>query len=286
MAARVLDGAAIAQQIRAELAPRVADFQRRAGRQPHLGIVLVGDKADSHIYVTSKLKTAASEGLNATLSQLPADTSLDQILALVHKMNGDATTDGILVQSPLPQRLGVSAMQQVFDTIDPSKDVDGFTPVNVGRLSQNRAALVACTPAGIMELLKRSGIAVAGKHAVVIGRSDIVGKPIAMLLLHANATVTICHSRTADLANVASMADILVAAIGRAGFVRRNFVKTGATVIDVGINQVTDEATAKELLSAKRLEGFAKRGSAVVGDVHPEVAEVAGAITPVPGGVG
>ncbi len=286
VAARVLDGAAIAAQIRAELAPRVAEFRRRSGRQPGLSIVLVGDKADSQIYVSTKLKSAADEGMNASLSRLPADASLDQILALVHKLNGDPTTDGILVQSPLPEQLGATAMQQVFDAIDPSKDVDGFTPVNVGRLSQNRADLVPCTPAGIVELLKRTGIAISGKHAVVIGRSDIVGKPISMLLLHRNATVTICHSRTADLPAVAATGDILVAAIGRPGFVRKPFVKAGATVIDVGINRVTDEATAKDLLGAKRFEGFLKRGSAVVGDVHPEVSEVAGAITPVPGGVG
>jgi len=286
VAARVLDGAAIATEIRAELAPRVAEFERRAGRQPGLSIVLVGDKADSQIYVSSKLKSAADEGINASLSHLAADASLDQILALVDKLNRDPTTDGILVQSPLPDRLGPAAMQQVFDLIDPSKDVDGFTPVNVGRLSQNRADLVPCTPAGIVELLKRTGIAIAGKHAVVIGRSDIVGKPVSMLLLHRNATVTICHSRTADLPAVAATGDILVAAVGRPGFVRKPFLKPGATVIDVGINRVTDEAAAKELLGAKRFESFLKRGSAVVGDVHPEVSEVAGAITPVPGGVG
>jgi len=286
VAARVLDGAAIATEIRAELAPRVAEFERRAGRQPGLSIVLVGDKADSQIYVSSKLKSAADEGINASLSHLAADASLDQILALVDKLNRDPTTDGILVQSPLPDRLGPAAMQQVFDLIDPSKDVDGFTPVNVGRLSQNRADLVPCTPAGIVELLKRTGIAIAGKHAVVIGRSDIVGKPVSMLLLHRNATVTICHSRTADLPAVAATGDILVAAVGRPGFVRKPFVRPGATVIDVGINRVTDEAAAKELLGAKRFESFLKRGSAVVGDVHPEVSEVAGAITPVPGGVG
>jgi methylenetetrahydrofolate dehydrogenase (NADP+)/methenyltetrahydrofolate cyclohydrolase len=284
--ARVLDGAAVALQIRAELAPRIAEFQRRAGRQPGLGIVLVGDKADSQIYVTTKLNTAADEGLNATLSRLPADTPLDQILALVDKLNRDPAIDGILVQSPLPEALGPVAMQRVFDAIDPSKDVDGFTPVNVGRLSQNRAELVPCTPAGIMELLKRSGIDVAGKHAVVIGRSDIVGKPVAMLLLHSHATVTIAHSRTSDLPKLASTADILVAAIGRPGFVRRTFVKQGATVIDVGINRITDVSLAKDLLGAKRFDGFLKRGSAIVGDVHPEVSEIAGAITPVPGGVG
>ena len=288
MTARILDGTAVALAIRTELAPRVAEFARRAGRQPGLSIVLVGDKADSQIYVTGKLKSAADEGLKATLSHLPADASLDQILTLVRTLNGDPTTDGILVQSPLPEALGSMAMHKVFDTIDPSKDVDGFTPVNVGRLSQNRADLVPCTPAGIMELLRRSAIDVAGKHAVVIGRSDIVGKPVAMLLLHGHATVTICHSRTRDLPGVAATADILIAAIGRPGFVRKAFVKPGATVIDVGINRITDAAIAKDMLGedSRRFSGFVKRGSAVVGDVHPEVFDVAGAITPVPGGVG
>ncbi len=288
MTARILDGTAVALAIRTELAPRVAEFARRAGRQPGLSIVLVGDKADSQIYVTGKLKSAADEGLKATLSHLPADASLDQILTLVRTLNGDPTTDGILVQSPLPEALGSMAMHKVFDTIDPSKDVDGFTPVNVGRLSQNRADLVPCTPAGIMELLRRSAIDVAGKHAVVIGRSDIVGKPVAMLLLHGHATVTICHSRTRDLPGVAATADILIAAIGRPGFVRKAFVKPGTTVIDVGINRITDAAIANDTLGedSRRFSGFVKRGSAVVGDVHPEVFDVAGAITPVPGGVG
>jgi methylenetetrahydrofolate dehydrogenase (NADP+)/methenyltetrahydrofolate cyclohydrolase len=288
MAARILDGSAVAAQMRSELAPRVAEFQRRAGRQPSLSIVLVGDKADSQIYVTSKLKTAADEGMRATLSHLPASSSLAEILSLVRRMNADTSVDGILVQSPLPEALGPAAIQEVFDTIDPAKDVDGLTPVNVGRLMQNRAALVSCTPAGIIELLKRSAIEMAGRHAVVIGRSDIVGKPVAMLLLHQHATVTICHSKTPDLPAVASRADILVAAIGRPGFVRAPFVKRGATVVDVGINRVTDPQIAKQLLGegSKRFDNFLKRGSTVVGDVHREVADVAGALTPVPGGVG
>jgi methylenetetrahydrofolate dehydrogenase (NADP+)/methenyltetrahydrofolate cyclohydrolase len=275
-------------EIRAGLAGRVAEFERRHGRQPGLSIVMVGDKADSQIYVNSKLKSAADEGLNANLSHLPADTSLDQILSLVHRLNADPTTDAVLVQSPLPERLGPAAMQQVFDAIDPAKDVDAVTPANVGRLVQNRAGLVPCTPAGIIEMLERSAIPIAGTHAVVIGRSEIVGKPVSLLLLHRHATVTICHSRTPDLPRVASMADILVAAIGRPGFVRRSFVKPGAAVIDVGINRITDVALATDLLGegSKRWAGFQKRGSAVVGDVHPEVADVASAISPVPGGVG
>jgi methylenetetrahydrofolate dehydrogenase (NADP+) / methenyltetrahydrofolate cyclohydrolase len=288
MSAHILDGTAVAAQIRGELSSRAAAFTRRAGRQPGLGIVLVGDKPDSQIYVKSKLKSAGDEGMKATLSHLPAAASLDEILSLVHGLNADATTDGILVQAPLPDSLGTAAMQAVFDAIDPSKDVDGVTPANVGRLVQNRANLIACTPAGIMELLQRSNVEIAGKHAVVIGRSDIVGKPVSMLLLHRHATVTICHSRTRGLAAVASGGDILVAAIGRPGFVRRAFVKPGATVIDVGINLVTDANIAREIFREghPRRGLFERKGSVLVGDVHPEVADVAGALTPVPGGVG
>ena len=288
MPARILDGAAVAAQIRSELSSRATSFTRSAGRQPGLGIVLVGDKADSQIYVNSKLKSAGDEGIAARLSHLPASASLDQILSLVNRLNADPAIDGILVQAPLPDSLGPAAMQSVFDAIDPSKDVDGVTPDNVGRLVQNRADLIACTPAGIMELLRRSGIDVAGKHAVVIGRSDIVGKPISVLLLHRHATVTVCHSRTQDLPKIAATGDILVAALGRPGFVRRPFVRPGATVIDVGINLVTDAAVARDLFHEghPRRGLFERKGSVLVGDVHPEVAEVAGALTPVPGGVG
>jgi methylenetetrahydrofolate dehydrogenase (NADP+)/methenyltetrahydrofolate cyclohydrolase len=288
MSARILDGAGVALQIRSELSARAAEFTRRAGRKPGLGIVLVGDKPDSQLYVNSKLKSAGDEGMSASLSHLPASASLDEILSLVDRLNVDPATDGILVQAPLPESLGTTAMQKVFDAIDPGKDVDGVTPVNVGRLVQNRAELVACTPAGIMELLKRTGIDVAGKHAVVIGRSDIVGKPISLLLLHRHATVTVCHSRTQNLAEIASTGDILVAALGRPAFVRRSFVKPGATVIDVGINLVTDPAVAHGIFGEghPRRGLFDRKGSVLVGDVHPEVAEVAGALTPVPGGVG
>ena len=267
---------------------RAAAFARSAGRQPGLAIVLVGDKPDSQIYVNSKLKSAGDEGITATLSHLPAASSLAEILSLIHRLNADAATDGILVQAPLPDSLGTAAMHSVFDAIDPSKDVDGVTPANVGRLVQNRADLVACTPAGIVELLRRSGIETAGKHAVVIGRSDIVGKPVSMLLLHRHATVTVCHSRTQDLPKIAATADILVAAIGRPGFVRRSFVRPGATVIDVGINLVTDPNVAREIFHEghPRRGLFERKGSVLVGDVHPEVAEVAGALTPVPGGIG
>jgi methylenetetrahydrofolate dehydrogenase (NADP+) / methenyltetrahydrofolate cyclohydrolase len=286
--ASLIDGTAIAGQLRAEVAARVEAFARRAGRKPGLAVVLVGDRADSQIYVRSKLKMAEEAGVTAELASLPASSSLDQVLAVVRRLNADPGVDAVLVQSPLPEALGPSAMQQVFDLIDPAKDIDGVTPVNVGLLVQNRATLVACTPAGIIELLERSHVAIEGAHAVVIGRSEIVGKPVSLLLLHHHATVTTCHSRTRDLEKIAATADILVAALGRPGFVRRGFVKPGATVIDVGTNRVTDLATAKGLFAADdpRLESFQRRGSVLVGDVHPEVAEVAGALTPVPGGVG
>jgi len=288
MTARLIDGTAIALQIRGELSARAAAFHQRTGRRAGLGIVLVGDKADSQIYVNSKLKSAGDEGMHASLSHLPATTSLEEILAVVDRLNTDPAVDGILVQAPLPDALGPAALQRVFDTIDPEKDVDGVTPSSVGRLVQNRADLVSCTPIGIMELLRRSGIEVAGKHAVVVGRSDIVGKPVSLLLLHANATVTICHSRTRDLSSIAATADILIAALGRAGFIRRSFVKPGATVVDVGINLVTDRQIACELFGEghPRRGLFERKGSVLAGDVHPEVADVASALTPVPGGVG
>jgi methylenetetrahydrofolate dehydrogenase (NADP+)/methenyltetrahydrofolate cyclohydrolase len=288
MAARVLDGTAVAQQIRAEVGPMVAAFTERAGRPPGLGIVLVGDDPASEIYVRSKLKSAADAGLRADLQRLSAAARLEDLLAVVGQLNHSEPHDGILVQSPLPRSMGDDAERRVFDVIRADKDVDGFHPVNVGRLVQNRATLVACTPSGIIQLLERSGVAIAGARAVVIGRSDIVGKPMALLLLHRHATVTICHSRTHDLAVVARTADILVSAIGRPGFVMRDFVKPGATVVDVGTTQVADRAVVERLFppGSKRHGVFEKRGSLVVGDVHPEVAEIAGALSPVPGGVG
>jgi methylenetetrahydrofolate dehydrogenase (NADP+)/methenyltetrahydrofolate cyclohydrolase len=288
MAARVLDGTAVAREIRAELGPAVAAFTARAGRPPGLGIVLVGEDPASEIYVRAKLKSAADEGLRADLTRLPADAALADLLAVVDQLNHSSAHDGILVQSPLPAAMGDDAEQRVFDVIDPRKDVDGFHPINVGHLVQNRATLAACTPSGIIELLERSKIPIKGARAVVIGRSDIVGKPMALLLLHRHATVTICHSRTVDLPRVAATADILVAAIGRPAFVTREFVKPGAAVVDVGTSQVADRALVERLFPAgsKRRDAFERRGSIVVGDVHPEVAEVAGALSPVPGGVG
>ena len=226
--------------------------------------------------------------MRADLERLPATASMADLLAIVDRLNKSDVHDAILVQSPLPEALGDDAERRVFDAIAVDKDVDGFHPINVGRLVQNRGAVAAGTPSGIIELLERSSIPIAGKRAVVIGRSDIVGKPMALLLLHRHATVTICHSRTVDLPTVAREADILVAAVGRPALVTREFVKPGATVIDVGTNQIEDAATVERLFppGSKRRETFARRGSILVGDVHPDVAEVAGALTPVPGGVG
>lgn len=288
MSARRLDGVAVATAIRAELGPAVAAFTARAGRRPGLGIVLVGNDPASEIYVGGKLKTAGEAGIRADLERLPASATLAELLAVVERLNASDAHDGILVQSPLPAAMGPDAERRVFDALDPAKDVDGFHPTNVGLLVQNRAPLVACTPSGVIEILERSGIAIAGTRAVVIGRSDIVGKPMALLLLHRHATVTICHSRTHDLPRMAAEADILVAAIGRPAFVTRDFVKPGATVVDVGINRLSERADVERVFPAgsKGRETFERRGSVVVGDVHPEVADVAGALTPVPGGVG
>ena len=285
---RVLDGVVVGKAIRDDLAERVRRVQAALGRPPALGIVLVGGDPASEVYVRNKVRTGGESGLTVDLIRLPATAALDEILGEVRRLNASPVHDGILVQSPLPGALGSDAELTVFETIDPAKDVDGFSPVNVGRLVQNRATLRSCTPAGVMEMLRRSDIPVAGRHAVVIGRSDIVGKPMALMLLHANATVTICHSRTANLPQVAATADILVVAIGRAGFVTPAFVKPGATVIDVGMNALTDAATVEAWFapdSPRRAE-FVKKGSLLVGDVDPRVASVAGALTPVPRGVG
>jgi methylenetetrahydrofolate dehydrogenase (NADP+) / methenyltetrahydrofolate cyclohydrolase len=288
LSARVLDGQAVATAIRESVRPHVEAFAERAGRPPGLGIVLVGEDPASEIYVRNKVRAGTESGLWVDVQRLPVSATLGDVLALVRRLNSSEAHDGILVQSPLPAGIGKVATQQVFDAIDPAKDVDGFNPVNVGRLVQGRAHLVPCTPSGIIELLERSRIRIGGSHAVVIGRSEIVGKPMALLLLQRDATVTICHSKTPDLPAVAARADILVAAIGRAGFVTPDFVKPGATVIDVGINRVSDRALAAGFFPAgsPRLADLEKRGSVLVGDVHPAVAEVAGALTPVPGGVG
>ena len=288
MAARLIDGSSIAAEIRAGAIPGVQAFTARAGRPPGLGIVLVGDNPASEVYVRNKVKAGTDAGLWVDLQRLPATASLDDLLGLVRLLNESARHDGILVQSPLPAAMGKDASQRVFDAIDPGKDVDGFHPVNVGKLVQGRAHLKPCTPSGVIEMLDRAAIPIGGRHAVVIGRSEIVGKPMAMLLLQRDATVTICHSKTPDLTATAARADILIAAIGRPAFVTRDFVKPGAAVVDVGTTPVTDRAVVERIFGAAspRLETFAKRGSVVVGDVHPSAAEVAGALTPVPGGVG
>jgi methylenetetrahydrofolate dehydrogenase (NADP+)/methenyltetrahydrofolate cyclohydrolase len=288
MAARRLDGTAWAARLREEVRPRVERFTAKRGRPPGLAVILAGSHPPSEIYVRNKIATVTEYGCSGELFRLAEDASLDDALGLVERLNADDRIDAILVQSPLPKGMGAEAEQRVFDTVDPAKDVDGFHPINVGLLVQKRPALVACTPLGCAELLDREAIPVRGAHAVVLGRSDIVGKPMAMLLLHRDATVTICHSRTRDLAEICRTADILVAAIGRAAFVTPAYVKPGAVVIDVGINRLDSAADVQRCFGSDspKLAQFAKKGSVLVGDVHPDVEQVAGAITPVPGGVG
>ena len=284
MPATILDGNKIASEIRAEVAEAV-DAMSAAGVRPGLAVVLAGNNPASEIYVRGKVKSCEEVGIHSEKHTPPDNVTTEELLALVDDLNRRNEIDGILVQLPLP--LGVDS-KKVLLAVDPAKDVDGFHLTNVGSLSTQRPGLVPCTPAGIMEMLERSGIKIAGQEAVVIGRSDIVGKPMAMLLLNANATVTVCHSKTRDLAEVSRRADILVAAIGRAGLVTRDFVRPGATVIDVGMNRVTDPSAFAQFFAgnARREETFKTKGSVLVGDVHPEVAGIAGAITPVPGGVG
>ena len=282
MTATLLDGAAVAREIRAEAKDAVAALAS-SGVRPGLGVLLVGDDPASAVYVRGKTRACDEAGLFHETARLPATAATEEVLERIADFNRRGDVHGILVQLPLPR--GVDA-QRVLDAVDPAKDVDGFHPVNVGLLVQKRPRFVPCTPAGIMQLLERRGIPVAGRRAAVIGRSDIVGKPMALLLTHADATVTVCHSRTPDLPRVTREADLLVAAIGRAGFVRAEHVKPGAVVIDVGINRVESEEAAADLLEGDRLRAFREKGHAVVGDVHPSVAAVAGALTPVPGGVG
>jgi methylenetetrahydrofolate dehydrogenase (NADP+)/methenyltetrahydrofolate cyclohydrolase len=284
MGATVLDGNKIAADIRAELASEVKALTA-VGMRPGLAVVLVGHDPASEIYVRGKVKSSEELGIYSEKHAPPDSISTEELLELLLDLNRRDQIDGILVQLPLPKQVD---SKKILMAVDPAKDVDGFHPMNVGFLSTQRPGLVPCTPAGIIEILKRSQIPIAGQEAVVVGRSDIVGKPTAMLLINDNATVTVCHSKTRDLPAVCRRADILVAAIGRAGMITRDFVKPGATVIDVGMNKVTDRAEFARLFAgnAKREETFAAKGSTLVGDVHPEVAEVAGAITPVPGGVG
>jgi methylenetetrahydrofolate dehydrogenase (NADP+) / methenyltetrahydrofolate cyclohydrolase len=284
MAALILDGNKIAGEIRAEVASEVRAMTA-AGVRPGLAVVLVGHNPASEVYVRGKVKSSGEVGIYSEEHTPPETVSTEELLELIADLNRREEIDGILVQLPLPPQVDA---KKVLLAVDPAKDVDGFHPMNVGFLSTQRPGLVPCTPAGIMEILRRSQIPIAGQEAVVVGRSDIVGKPTAMLLINNNATVTVCHSKTRDLPGICRRADILIAAIGRAGMVTREFVKPGATVIDVGMNQVTDRAEFERLFAgnAKREETFRTRGSTLVGDVHPHVAEVAGALTPVPGGVG
>ena len=284
MTANILSGKEFADAIKQEVAADVA----RLGYRPTLTVVRVGEDPASAVYVGSKVRTAEEIGIISEHCHLPAETTREELLRVVDELNARPDVDGILVQLPLPPQIDE---REILERIDPAKDVDGFHPVNVGKLWQGQKSLVPCTPAGVIEILKRSGIQIAGANAVVIGRSNIVGKPMAALLVKESATVTICHSRTKDLEQVASQADILIAAIGRAGFVRGAHIKPGATVSDVGINNVTSETLARELFGddeiERRLNTIAKRGFTLVGDVCPKDAKsVAGNFTPVPGGVG
>lgn len=281
--AQLLDGTAIARAMRGDLRGPVAELTA-AGRRPGLGVLLVGDDPASAIYVRSKTRACEELGLHHETTHLPATATNEEVLAVVQRYNADAKVHGILVQLPLPAPVDT---ERVLRSVDPAKDVDGFHPENVGLLVQKRPRFVACTPAGIMDMLRRSGIEVSGRRAVVVGRSDIVGKPMALLLMHADATVTVCHSRTRDLGAVTREADLLVAAIGRAGLLRAEHVRPGAVVVDVGMNRITEPDQARDLLEPSRLEDFERKGYALVGDVHfPSVREVASALTPVPGGVG
>ena len=285
--AAVLDGARIAADIQREVAIEVARLKRERDITPHLAVVRVGDDPASAVYVHNKIRASEALGIRSEHHALAAETTTAQLLELIEQLNDRDAVDGILVQLPLPRDVDEA---RVISTIAPAKDVDGFHPLNVGRMTLGQPAFVPCTPAGIIELLERSNIGLSGARACVVGRSHIVGRPIAQLLLQRDATVTMCHSRTRDLPAVTRQADILIVAIGRAGFIRREHVKRGATVIDVGMNKITDVETARELFGARadeRVEVMRRRGYTLVGDVHPaEVAEVAGEVTPVPGGVG
>jgi methylenetetrahydrofolate dehydrogenase (NADP+)/methenyltetrahydrofolate cyclohydrolase len=282
--AQVLNGIEIAAEIKAEVAAEVRALQA-VGITPGLTVVLVGHVAASEIYVRSKVKTSGELGIRSELLTPPESITTDEMLALIAELNARDEVDGILVQLPLPKHVDT---RRLLEAVAPEKDVDGFHPINAGRLLSGQPALAPCTPAGIMEILRRSGLKVAGQHAVVLGRSDIVGKPAAMMLLNASATVTVCHSKTVDIGRYTRDADIVVAAIGRPGFVTAEMVKPGATLIDVGINRVTDAAEVEYFFpgDTERAAQFAKRGSTLVGDIHPAAFALAGAYTPVPGGVG
>ncbi len=284
MTARILDGNKIRDAIFAELGAEIRALGE-AGVRPGLAAVLAGENPGSQLYVKSKIAACEQLGLGSWLHTPSTNVTTDEMLRLVDQLNRDDAVDGILVQLPLPSQVDT---KRILEAVDPAKDVDGFHPVNLGRLVSGRQGLVACTPAGCMEILRRNGARLEGANAAVLGRSDIVGKPMALLLMHANATVTICHSKTRDLPGVVRRAEIVVAAMGRAGFVQADWIQPGATVIDVGTNRVTDAAGAERLFRnhPARMEKFRAKGSALVGDVHPDADRVAGALTPVPGGVG
>lgn len=285
MAGRILNGAEIRDRILADLGGEIVDLSAQEIR-PGLAAVLVGDDAASQIYVNNKIKACERIGLFSETIRLPAESTTAELLAVVAKLNARDDVDGILVQLPLPDHVNAN---KVLLAIRPEKDVDGFHPMNVGKLATGQPALTPCTPTGLIEILKRSSIPISGKRAVIVGRSNIVGKPAALLLLAENATVTLCHSRTNRLAAVCREADILVAAIGRPAMLTRDFIRPGATVLDVGMNRITDPSIAGKIFanSPRRLEKFRKKGATVVGDVHPEqMHATAGAYTPVPGGVG
>jgi len=284
MPARILDGTKIRDQIFVELKNEIA-LLSSAGIRPGLAAVLVGENPASQVYVKSKIAACEQLGLASWLHTPPAGSTTAEMLKLLDELNRDNSVDGILIQLPLPSQVDT---KRVLEAVDPAKDVDGFHPISLGRLVSGRPGLVACTPAGCMEILRRSNIPIEGANAVVLGRSDIVGKPMALLLMHGNATVTICHSKTRDLPGTARRADILIAALGKAGYVEAEWIRPGATVIDVGINRVTEPAEAARLFRnfPDRLEKFRAKGSALVGDVHPDAVNIAGALTPVPGGVG
>jgi methylenetetrahydrofolate dehydrogenase (NADP+)/methenyltetrahydrofolate cyclohydrolase len=281
---QILDGNQIRDQIKAECRPRVDRVLAHSGRPPGLAVVLVGNNPASEVYVRSKTRTAGELGIyNETITPA-ASISTEDLLRLIRALNARPEIDGILVQLPLPSQID---SQKVLLTVAPEKDVDGFHPYNVGLLATGRPGLKPCTPAGIIQLLRRYEIPIAGKNAVVVGRSDIVGKPMALLLLHENATVTICHSRTRDLPAVCRTGEILVAAIGRAAMITADYIQPGAVVVDVGMNTIADRAEAERIFDQGRMANFDKRGSLLVGDVHPgDMARVASAYTPVPGGVG
>jgi methylenetetrahydrofolate dehydrogenase (NADP+)/methenyltetrahydrofolate cyclohydrolase len=285
--ADILDGRPIAEEIKHEVAREVQRLKVEQHVKPCLAAVVAGDNDASAVYVENKMRACAEVGIESAHHALPASTTTAELLELITGLNQRDDVDGILVQLPLPKQIDEAS---IIEAVDPAKDVDGFHPTNVGLLAIGRPRFVPCTPAGIIELLERNQIEIAGANACVVGRSQIVGRPVASLLLQRHATVTICHTRTRDLPAVTRQADILVAAIGRTGFIRGDYIKPGATVIDVGVNKVIDANEARALFgdeAEKRIEAIARRGYTLVGDVHPAEADlVAGRRTPVPGGVG